>query len=390
MGAGAAPSVRPERAGTMSGHGLRHGAIALAALLALACGAPASAHSLSVAHLDIEAAPGATVLHVELDLAVRDLALGLPLDADHDERVTWGELRAVRAPLEAMVLRGLRIRDAGGDCALRPEQLGLRRYDDGAYATVVLAARCRTGTALAVHYALLFDTDPQHRALVTMHRGDDATTAIARADARDIALPAGHASPFAAFVREGVRHILSGYDHLAFLLSLLLPAPLLWLGRRWQPATGWRPVLSHTVGLVTAFTVAHSITLTLAALGAVRPSTRLVEAGIALSVLLAALNNLWPVATRRLWLAAFGFGLVHGLGFAGALLETGLPRQARLAALLGFNVGVEAGQLAVVALVLPLLFALRRSPRYPVFVLRGGSLLVVLLAGYWLVQRLAP
>jgi hypothetical protein len=141
--------------------------------------------------------------------------------------------------------------------------------------------------------------------------------------------------------------------------------------------------------LVTAFTVAHSITLTLAALGEVRPSTRLVEAAIALSVLLAALNNLWPVVVRRLWLAAFGFGLVHGLGFAGALLETGLPRQSRLAALLGFNAGVEAGQLAVVGIALPLLFALRRSPGYATWVVRGGSLLVALLAVDWLVRRLA-
>ena len=366
---------------------------ALAACLAVAFalgGAPhASAHSLSVAHLDITAAPGATVLRVELDLAVRDLALGLPLDANHDERVDWGELQAIRPALEALVARGLRIGDAGGTCALRPVALGVRRYDDGSYATLVLEARCRTGTALAVHYALLFDTDPQHRALVTVHRGGDAFTAIARADAREIAVPAGHSNPFATFLLEGIRHILSGYDHLAFVLSLLLPAPLVRVARRWQPAGGWRPVLVHTVGLVTAFTVAHSITLTLAALGEVRPSTRLVEAAIALSVLLAALNNLWPVVVRRLWLAAFGFGLVHGLGFAGALLETGLPRQSRLAALLGFNAGVEAGQLAVVGIALPLLFALRRSPGYATWVVRGGSLLVALLAVDWLVRRLA-
>jgi hypothetical protein len=362
---------------------------AAAALLAALVVAPAAAHNLSVAHLDIAAPAADGTRRVELDLSLRDLALTLPLDANHDEALRWGELLAARPAIEAMVAAGLRLSDKAGACTLTPTALATRRYDDGAYATLVLQARCRANAGMRVDYDLLFETDPQHRALVTVH-GRDAgvSTAIARADAHALAVPDSAGNPFTAFVHEGVGHILSGYDHLAFLLCLLLPAPLVLLARRWQPVEDWRAVAGHTLGLVTAFTVAHSITLSLAALGWVRPSSFWVEASIAASVVLAALNNLWPLVTRRLWMVGFGFGLVHGLGFAGALLEAGLPTKSRLSALLGFNVGVELGQLAIVALVLPLLFATRRWPRYPVLVLRLLSLAVAVLATGWLLQRL--
>jgi hypothetical protein len=138
---------------------------------------------------------------------------------------------------------------------------------------------------------------------------------------------------------------------------------------------------------VTAFTVAHSITLSLAALGVIDLPTRLVESVIAASIVVAALNNLRPLVTRRLWLVAFGFGLVHGFGFASVLADLGLPRDALVLALVGFNIGVELGQLAIVVLFLPLAFALRRTRFYRSWVMVGGSLVIALLALVWLVER---
>jgi hypothetical protein len=240
-----------------------------------------------------------------------------------------------------------------------------------------------------VRYGLFFDRDPQHRALVTVRRGGTVATAIARADAATVRIAPGNDTPFLQFLREGVHHILVGYDHLAFLLSLLLPAALLRREGALAPSPHLRDGLRHVLGIVTAFTLAHSITLSLAALGWVAPASRPVEAAIAASVLLAALNNLWPVVTRRVWLVGFGFGLVHGFGFAGALTELGLPTGARLASLLGFNLGVEIGQLCVVALTLPLLFALRQPRWYARVAMPTGSLLIAAVAGGWLVQRLA-
>lgn len=355
---------------------------------ALALAATCNAHELSVGHVDVQVPAVGGKIRVELDLAIRDLALTIPLDANGDESVTWGELLAAQQDIETLVSAGFRLSDAAGPCRLESTSMGTRRYDDGAYATLVLSAQCASSTALRIDYKLLFDTDPQHRALVTVRRSEGVFTAIARQGASPIAVPASTGNPFVSFVREGVGHILSGYDHLAFLLCLLLPAPLLWTRSGWQPAPGWRPVTMHIVRLVTAFTLAHSITLSLAVLGWVRPASLWIEAGIAASVLLAAVNNLKPLVVRRLWLVTFGFGLLHGFGFAGALLEVGLPERSRLAALLGFNVGVELGQLAVVALVLPVLFLLGRKPWYPRLVMGVASALVAVLAAYWLFERL--
>ena len=136
--------------------------------------------------------------------------------------------------------------------------------------------------------------------------------------------------------------------------------------------------------MVTAFTLAHSITLSIAALGLVSLPARLVESVIAASVVMAALNNLYPLVTRRLWMVAFGFGLVHGFGFASVLAGLGLPQDALLLALLGFNLGVEAGQLAIALAIMPIAFWLRQSWLYERVALQLGSLVIGALASLWL------
>ena len=139
--------------------------------------------------------------------------------------------------------------------------------------------------------------------------------------------------------------------------------------------------------IVTAFTVAHSITLSLATLGLVSLPSRVVESAIAASVVLAALNNIWPLFHSRRWIVAFVFGLVHGFGFASVLADLGLPQGALVLALVGFNLGVEGGQLAIVAVFLPVAFALRRSWFYRRAVLLGGSMLITLIAAAWFAER---
>jgi hypothetical protein len=347
----------------------------------------ASAHTLSVSHVDVVVPEDGSAPRVEIDLAIRDLALSLPLDANRDERVTWDELQAVRESLYALVSSGLVLHSGSVACSMQPQLLATRQYDDGAYATVVLRAECASAGELGLRYNLLFDVDPQHRALVTFRGGGKVGTGIASAAARELPIgsgPAHQGNPFMQFLREGIHHILIGYDHLAFLLSLLLPAALVRSGRQWHPAPGPRHSLRQVLGIVTAFTLAHSITLSLAALGWITPASRWIEAAIAGSVLLAALNNVWPLVTRRLWLAGFCFGLVHGFGFAGALSELGLPAGARLLSLLGFNLGVEIGQVAVVALVLPVLLLVRRKDWYARLAMPALSLAIAALAAWWL------
>jgi hypothetical protein len=139
--------------------------------------------------------------------------------------------------------------------------------------------------------------------------------------------------------------------------------------------------------IVTAFTLAHSITLTLATLGVISLPSRWVESIIAASVVIAALNNIYPLFRERRWMMAFLFGLIHGFGFATVLSDLGLPKSALALALVGFNVGVEAGQLAIVAAFLPVAFYLRHTMLYRKVILLGGSALIALLASAWLVER---
>jgi hypothetical protein len=192
---------------------------------------------------------------------------------------------------------------------------------------------------------------------------------------------------FVTYLREGIWHIWLGIDHILFLISLLLPAVLRRQGDRWQPAEGLAQAFLSTVKVVTAFTLAHSITLTLAVLGVIQLPSRLVESAIAGSVIIAALNNVRPLITRRLWLVAFGFGLIHGLGFASVLADLGLPRSALALSLFSFNLGVELGQLAIVAAFFPIAYGLRATRAYAPVAVPFGSLLIALLAGLWLLER---
>ena len=140
--------------------------------------------------------------------------------------------------------------------------------------------------------------------------------------------------------------------------------------------------------IVTAFTLAHSITLTLATLGVVTLPSRLVESAIAASVVLSALNNIFPLIESKRWMVAFAFGLIHGFGFASVLADLGLPQDALLLALVGFNLGVEGGQLAIVSAFLPIAYYLRNTQFYRRVVLFAGSIIIVLLAMVWLVERM--
>jgi hydrogenase/urease accessory protein HupE len=241
-----------------------------------------------------------------------------------------------------------------------------------------------------VQYRLLFDLDALHRGLLKLDLDGVTHTAVLSPDTGVLVVQAGEASrwgQFVQFVMEGVWHIWIGFDHILFLLALLLPAVMAQEAKKWVGVPTFRRALSEVLWVVTAFTVAHSITLTLAALEIVALPSRWVESAIAASVVLAAANNLWPVVERKRWLVAFIFGLIHGFGFASVLTELGLPKDALVLSLLGFNLGVELGQLAIVAGFLPLAFVLRHSAFYKKGIFWGGSFLTMLVALVWLLER---
>ena len=192
---------------------------------------------------------------------------------------------------------------------------------------------------------------------------------------------------FSKFMEQGVWHIWIGFDHILFLLSLLLPVVLVRVKGGWRGVSRLGESVREVLWVVTSFTLAHSITLSLAALGFISLPSRLVESAIALSVVLAAFNNIVPLFNRRRWLVAFGFGLIHGFGFASVLAELGLPQETLVLSLVGFNLGVEAGQLAIVVVFLPMIYWLRNTAFYRRGILVGGSMLIMLLALVWLAER---
>jgi hypothetical protein len=359
------------------------------ALGAWAAAAPASAHKASDSYLALQVT-GREVTG-QWDIALRDIDFAIGLDADGDGAITWGEVQARHADIAAWALARLRL-ERGGDCALQATQHLVDRHTDGAYAVLRLAGRCPSESqAVALGYRLLFDIDQLHRGLLRLEVDGVAHTSVLGPDTGVLNVEPGETSRWAQFGRylvEGTFHIWIGFDHVLFLLSLLLPAVLVHRSRRWTGVDSLRTALTDVLWVVTAFTVAHSITLSLAALQIIELPSRLVESAIAASVALAAANNLWPVVEQRRWLMAFGFGLIHGFGFASVLTELGLPSDAFLLSLLGFNVGVELGQLVIVACFLPVAYLLRNTTLYRRGVFVGGSVLTLLVALVWLAERM--
>ncbi len=351
---------------------------------------PAAAHKPSDSYLRLVLNDAGTI-EGQWDIALRDLEAAIGLDADGDGRITWGELRAKHGDIAAYALARLQLKSADEACASTAGAQLVDEHTDGAYTVLSFNATCPARpTTLEIGYTLMAEIDATHRGLLSLTAQGLTRSAVLdpqAAPARFELATTSRWQTVATFLREGVWHIWIGFDHILFLLSLLLPAVLVRVGRDWQPAPGFRASFIDVLKIVTAFTVAHSITLTLATLGVLRLPSALVEATIAASVVLAALNNLWPIFRGRRWAMAFAFGLIHGFGFASVLAELGLPQGALLLALVAFNVGVELGQLAIVALFLPLAHALRSTRVYQRVLLGGGSVLIALLAAVWFVER---
>ncbi len=253
-----------------------------------------------------------------------------------------------------------------------------------------------------VDYDVLFDKDPKHQGMLVIGHhwksgivnNEGIPSLIFSKDDTQQSLELADASMWRGFknmVRLGMYHIYIGLDHILFLLALLLPAvvrrqPRPDGGYQWNPVEGFMPAFWYILSIVTWFTIAHSITLALAAFQVINLSSRVVESIIALSIALAALHNIRPIFGKREWLIALGFGLFHGLGFASVLGEKGLNGEFMTWSLLGFNVGVELGQILIVVAFFPFLFFLRKRNTYPQ-IITYGSYLLIAISIYWFIER---
>ena len=325
------------------------------------------------------------------DIALRDLDNAIGLDSDGSGEITWGEVRNKHDEIVSYALSHLDLSAGGQSCKAHMLEQLIEHHTDGAYSVLRFRSNCNeTIGQLRVDYRLLFEVDAQHKGLLRLTQGGQTSTAIFSRESPAQEFSVAERSRWAEsmqFIHEGIWHIWLGFDHVLFLLALLLPAVLIRAEGCWQAAGEFSSVCWNVLSIVTAFTVAHSLTLSLAALDVVRLPSRLVESTIAASVVLAGLGNLYPMMTSRRWMIAFGFGLIHGFGFAAVLMDLGLPQHSLLLSLVSFNVGVEIGQLAIVAAFLPLAYLIRRSWTYPRFILTGGSVAVIAIALVWFTER---
>jgi hypothetical protein len=283
-------------------------------------------------------------------MSQRELVMLLPeLDQDRDGQLDGDELAAGTAAVVRGVVAGIRVEVAGQPCAGALDRARLLEGEGGVMIEAHWACP-RDAARLSIAWPVLTSggLSPTHRHLAYITAGGPPENVVL--DRAHASWSAGGAAStvFWSMLELGVEHILTGWDHLLFLLGLIIVGG----------------TLRSLLGVVTAFTVAHSITLALAATGAVAPSPRVIEPLIALSIAYVGVENFFVRDASRRWRITFPFGLIHGFGFAGALREIALPHAQIPVALVSFNLGVELGQLGVLAIALPLTLAARRAPAF--------------------------
>jgi hydrogenase/urease accessory protein HupE len=330
------------------------------------------AHTIGISRGEYRITGGA--ISAELVFARPELLGAIPaLDTDRDGDLSQSEVSTGRTAVENLLVHELEVRSPSGSCAGKLRE-ALLTEEDG----VAIRSRydCPNAPA-AAEFKLNFlgALSHGHRHLAAARTGSTTASAVAYADS-----PAFRVEPSSVQADSGValplfflgiQHILSGYDHLVFLLGLII------IGGR----------MRALLAAITAFTVAHSITLGIATLDIWAPSSRFAESAIALSIAYIGVENWFVKNPSRRWLITFPFGLVHGFGFAGALHEIALPENDIPQALFSFNAGVEAGQVAVLLVVLPTILWLRRRPWFAGHAVKAISAAIALAGVVWFVGR---
>ncbi len=369
-------------------------------LILLCIASISHAHQLSTSYLN-GSFNDTGVFSGEWQVRLYDLEQAIGIDTDGDGQLRWQELQNRAYAVTQYLQYHLQFSRANKACttALEPHWQIDSHFNEG-YVVLPVRAQCPINGEVTLSYSAFFEIDSQHKLLVSLSR---EKTAIEKTSSEQTASPrilsdsnrtltinetsGSRFATFKEFVMQGAVHIWIGTDHILFLLSLLLTCVLVRRNHAWVANNNLREIVVRTTWIVTAFTLAHSITLTATALHWIQLPSRWIEVGIAISVALTALNNIWPLVLRLGWLT-FGFGLLHGMGFAGALGELGLPADQQTLTVLAFNLGVEIGQMAIVLVVLPLLIFVRKFYGYSRYSVSALSLVIFLVAVQWTLERI--
>ena len=341
--------------------------LAIVAVLGSAQGAFAHNVSTSYARIRVDKA----TVHVQFTFSLLDLHSGPQLDTDKNEKISEEELRAGFDSVLAALNANYTLSAPEPPASIEVERAELQ--SDSAVKIDLLYHFPHDVAILTVSSTLPKITQPDHQHLLALGDGDDTRQGILDARRSKVEINiAGQtlAEVFWDFIKLGVEHIITGYDHLAFLFGLLLATT----------------TLLSVIKVVTSFTVAHSITLALATFNVVTLPSRLTESLIALSIAYVAIENFTGKTFVHRWKITFLFGLVHGFGFSNVLREMELTRRHLAVSLFSFNLGVEVGQLCFVALVFPLILLVLKS-KWKDRVLTASSLVIMSLGFYWFVER---
>jgi hypothetical protein len=356
----------------------------------------AEAHQFSTAYLAIQTHDKTPIVTAEYRLAVRDLSLLVPVTVNDKNQITWGAIKAQDSAITALLGQNLIWKSGSTTCAMNSqrEPLAIDQLAGLSYIVTYLSIDCGKAKATTLDYRMLAHIDSGHRLIVSSEDADKpeapGRTWLMAPSVTELGNTSSDlGETFITYVKEGIHHILTGADHLMFLLMLLLPAVYHRIDNKWIPVESKFAAVRKTFYIATAFTLAHSITLTVAALNIISLPSKWVESAIAFSIAVAALNNIFPkILGAKQIRIAFSFGLIHGFGFASALSDLPLHTLARLTALFSFNFGIEIGQFICILIFFPLALALRKKVFYRQVMFKGGSIVACILALLWMTQRM--
>jgi hypothetical protein len=330
-------------------------------------------------------------------------------EADLERALSFGWDVAAGVGAEEVALRLQAIRDyvasrfsiGSEGVVFEPEFVGWSELELGFGTFIqleyVIAEVGRIPDEVDVLYSVIFEVDRTHRNFLVIEHNWKTATFNNESQISLIFTPGNPSQSldlssssiwrgFTALIWLGVLHIWIGIDHILFLVALILPAVLQRTSGAWRPVGDFRSAFFNILVVVTSFTLAHSVTLALAGLQVVSLPSALVESIIAASIAIAAAANLTARLDIREWLVAFGFGLFHGFGFASVMGDIGVGRDHLALSVFGFNVGVELGQIAIIAVVFPLLYVLRTTRAY-VPMMRLSSVGLIAIATMWFCER---
>ncbi len=333
-------------------------------------------------------------LQISLDFDSTILEEVFSLDDNQNKVVSWNEIKAHQKEILPYVFRHFKVYSDEEQCRFGIKDYKVhKRGSHQSYIKLDMNLLCpKPEKILKIEYDMFFNIDKNQKAFVRVNDSNQTKPIILSQLSTSYEIDMEARSTFGAFKNflvEGIWHIWIGFDHILFLLMLLLPSIYYYQNKELKTYNSFKDTFKEVLKIVTAFSVAHSITLILSVTDVIDIDSRYIEIAIALSVLFTAVNNLFGFIKSKIWIVAFTFGLIHGFGFANVLKELLLEDVTLVGMLFGFNVGVEIGQLAIVLVILPYIFLARESKYYRYIVVYGGSFITAIIAAIWAYERYA-